>query len=229
MKQNITASIVATAAVFIATQMAVSAQAIKTTTTTVAPGTQASVKARKIGKNTVFQFKIPSGLPGVTGAQGPQGVPGPQGAPGLQGPAGTSGSVIHTPLVSQGASAFVPPPQNSVVVDFGNGVSLVRDGTFDGLRLLTTSTTTGQFVATVTIADTAVGFVSCASFNLPAGTLGNTVTQIVPNTNTTASVRIITGNPGAKGVHTVVELHRDVTFTDTLGTYIGTMAVQGAQ
>jgi hypothetical protein len=228
MKRNIKASIMATAAAFIATQMAVSAQAIRTTTTTLAPGTQASVKARKIGKNTVFQFKIPSGLPGLTGAQGPQGPQGPQGVPGLQGPAGTSGSVIHTPLVSQGASNFVPPPQNSVVVDFGNGVALVRDGTFDGLRLLATRTTTGQFVATVTVADPAVGFVSCVQFLVSGGTLANTFFQVVPNTNTTASVRIVAGDPGARGVHTVVELHRD-SFSDFRATYIGTVAVQGAQ
>lgn len=60
------------------------------TTTTGAPGTNASVTNSGSNQNTILNFKIPVG---ATGPQGIQGIQGPTGPQGLQGPAGPVGAI----------------------------------------------------------------------------------------------------------------------------------------
>jgi hypothetical protein len=67
------------------------------TTTTSAPGTDATVTNSGTSSAAVFNFTIPrgdvgaTGTTGATGPQGPQGLQGPQGEQGIQGPAGAQG------------------------------------------------------------------------------------------------------------------------------------------
>ena len=62
------------------------------TTTTGAPGTQASVTNSGTVTNAILNFVIPEGEPGATGPQGPVGPTGATGATGPQGPAGIDGA-----------------------------------------------------------------------------------------------------------------------------------------
>jgi hypothetical protein len=134
-------------------------------------------------------------------------------------------------VVSQGSNGQ-PPLNNTEFIDFGNGVSLVRDGTIDGLKLLTTKRTTSKLVATTTGVDLGSASPPFFPFNwatfesIPANTLANNSFQIALPSNT-VSVRLIAGDPATKGTHTVVELHRDP--ADPNGTYIGTISIQDAQ
>lgn len=61
------------------------------TTTTGAPGTNASVTNIGTATAPILNFTIPRGATGPTGATGPQGPQGLQGNPGLAGPPGTNG------------------------------------------------------------------------------------------------------------------------------------------
>ena len=62
------------------------------TTTTTAPGTNASVVNTGTPSNAVLEFNIPAGATGPTGPAGPQGAQGIQGEQGPTGPAGPQGA-----------------------------------------------------------------------------------------------------------------------------------------
>lgn len=63
------------------------------TTTTGAPGTNASVTNSGTGNQSILNFTIPQGSKGDTGATGPAGPTGPTGPTGPQGPKGDTGQV----------------------------------------------------------------------------------------------------------------------------------------
>mgnify|MGYP004538453649 CR=1 FL=1 len=83
------------------------------TTTTGAPGTNASVTNSGTNQNTILNFRIPAGptgpigLRGVTGPAGPQGQQGIQGLAGPQGPQGPTGPA--GPQGQQGVQGLAGP------------------------------------------------------------------------------------------------------------------------
>jgi hypothetical protein len=133
--------------------------------------------------------------------------------------------VIFTPVVSQGAS-FFPPVANTQIVAFGNGVSLVRDGSSDGLQMLTTASTTSKLVYTVTVHD--AGVISTITNTIPSLTVSGSTFPVAAPSGLIDLVRIVAGDPANRGNHTVIELHRDRADFEKQS-YIGTMASQLAQ
>ena len=64
------------------------------TTTTLAPGSSATVTNVGTTQDAVFDFGIPEGVMGLTGPEGPTGPTGPQGDIGATGPQGVTGPAI---------------------------------------------------------------------------------------------------------------------------------------
>ena len=90
------------------------------TTTTLAPGSSATVTNVGSSQNAIFNFGIPQGATGATGATGPAGPTGPAGA---TGPAGTAATVV-VGLTNTGA-----PGTYASVINSGTSSAAVLDFT----------------------------------------------------------------------------------------------------
>src|SRR5215475_8134475 len=119
------------------------------TTTTEAPGTSASVVNAGTPSAAVFNFTIPRGDVGATGATGPAStVPGP---PGSTGPAGSAATIAAgtTSTLAPGSSATVTNSGTSsaAVFDFGIPAGVKGDKGDTG------APGSGSIVAATTTAD----------------------------------------------------------------------------
>ena len=89
------------------------------TTTTLAPGSSATVTNVGSSQNAIFNFGIPQGATGATGATGPEGPTGPAGA---TGPAGTAATVVvgltNTGAPGTYASVINSGTTSAAVLDF---------------------------------------------------------------------------------------------------------------
>jgi hypothetical protein len=93
------------------------------TTTTGAPGTNASVANSGTPSTAVFDFTIPRGAVGATGPTGPQGTTGATGSTGSTGPQGAAG-----PTGPQGTTgATGPAGPTAISADTGNLATLGSD------------------------------------------------------------------------------------------------------
>ena len=93
------------------------------TTTTGAPGTNASVVNSGTAVNAVFDFTIPRGDQGIQGIQGQQGLQGIQGPVGATGNAGAAATIAvgSTETLAPGSTAYVTNggTSSAAVLNFG--------------------------------------------------------------------------------------------------------------
>ena len=198
------------------------------------PGSSVKVSRKVSNNTTTFTFTIPRGargLQGLPGAPGPKGDPGAPGAPGQKGDPGDPAPAgpLSTTLLASVGQAAVPPTDRTVVCRFGD-VLLVRDGTFGGLKLLT-SPQAGPLTSTVLV-------ISATGVSYGAGNPTYSKTHIIPqntnvnmeyslftNTQDMASVRIIIGNPFQRAGQATIELLREKGDHS----YVGSITTQGPQ
>lgn len=116
-------------------------------TTTGAPGSSAAVTNSGTEQNAVFNFTIPRGEKGDTGAQGPQGDIGPTGATGPQGPAGATGVVAaNAPLSYDSLNKTIDLDESQLLLDPDQIVGLDPTGQ-TGKFVTTTDGSTLSWVA----------------------------------------------------------------------------------
>lgn len=103
-------------------------------TTTGAPGSQASVVNIGTPQAAVLNFTLPAGATGPAGAQGPAGATGAQGEQGIQGPAGATGATGPEgpagPTGATGATGAQGPPGIPASVSLENVYSAPGSFTF---------------------------------------------------------------------------------------------------
>ena len=183
------------------------------TTTTSAPGTQASVNNVGTPTNAILNFVIPAGETGATGPQGPTGA---TGATGAQGPAGTAATI------TVGTTTTGDPGTPASVTNVGTSSNAIFNFVIpageQGIQGPTGATgATGPqgpagadgTAATITVGTTTTG---------DPGTQA-TVTNVGSNTNAIFDFVIPAGEPGTitPGV-AVPTLEATATLTDVINT-----------
>jgi hypothetical protein len=104
-------------------------QAAIGTTTTLAPGSNATVSVAEPTPNSfVFSFGIPRGANGATGPQGPTGPTGPTGPQGPQGPPGVVGPDLTISGKVTAGSLAIGPASSQI----GGGLTVTGGETVDG-------------------------------------------------------------------------------------------------
>ena len=170
-------------------------------TTTGAPGTNASVTNTGDTTAAVFNFTIPRGNVGATGSSGPQGpvgppgadsvVPGPPGSTGPVGPPGADSTVPGPPgpVGPAGPASIIPGPPGSTGPAGPAGAAATVDvGT-------TTTGAPGTAASVINIGDTSGAIFN---FTVPQGPLGLSGAPGAPGLAATINLApTITGLPGS--------------------------------
>ena len=113
------------------------------TTTTGAPGTNASVTNSGTNQNTILNFRIPAGPAGPQGQQGVQGLAGPAGPQGPTGPAAasptntygrkydtTENNITLEANIAQDIPLGSNGPSNGITLNTQNKLTIPTDGTY---------------------------------------------------------------------------------------------------
>ena len=113
------------------------------TTTTGAPGTNASVTNSGTNQNTILNFRIPAGPTGPQGPQGPTGPAGPQGQQGVQGlagpagPQGPTGPAAVSPTNTYGRKYDTTENNITLEANIAQDIPLGSNGPSNGITLNT--------------------------------------------------------------------------------------------
>lgn len=113
------------------------------TTTTGAPGTNASVTNSGTNQNTILNFRIPAGPTGPQGPQGPTGPAGPQGQQGIQGlagpagPQGPTGPAAVSPTNTYGRKYDTTENNITLEANIAQDIPLGSNGPSNGITLNT--------------------------------------------------------------------------------------------
>ena len=175
------------------------------TTTTGAPGTNASVTNAGTESNAVLNFVIPAGTTGATGANGATGADGTaatvQVGTTTTGAPGTNASVTNAGTESNAVLNFVIPAGTTGATG-ANGAT-GADGTAATVQVGTTTTGAPGTNASVTNAGTESNAV--LNFVIPAGTTGATGANGATGADgTAATVQVGTTTTGAPGTNASV-------------------------
>ena len=204
------------------------------TAKTGAPNSIASVFTFKRKKAWFYELSIPAGLPGAKGDPGAPGAKGDKGDKGDKGERGLTGAPGGSGAASPLTSSLINSTDKSMNTEFydhGNGVSLARDGSDYGIRLLITAQTKTDTLVTYTGIDhafTPQGYV----VRIPKGTTPAMMPYYDLVVFDLASLRIMIGNPSGvgeatpqSGSQTTIDLMRD-SGSDR---YVGSMTTQDPQ
>ena len=172
------------------------------TTTTGAPGTNASVTNTGTESNAVLNFVIPAGTTGATGANGATGADGTaatvQVGTTTTGAPGTNASVTNTGTESNAVLNFVIPAGAT-----GANGAAGADGTAATVQVGTT--TTGAPGTNASVTNTGTESNAVLNFVIPAGTTGATGANGATGADgTAATVQVGTTTTGAPGTNASV-------------------------
>ena len=175
------------------------------TTTTGAPGTNASVTNTGTESNAVLNFVIPAGATGATGANGATGADGTaatiQVGTTTTGAPGTNASVTNTGTESNAVLNFVIPAGTTGATG-ANGAT-GADGTAATIQVGTT--TTGAPGTNASVTNTGTESNAVLNFVIPAGTTGATGANGATGADgTAATIQVGTTTTGAPGTNASV-------------------------
>jgi len=156
------------------------------TTTTGAPGTNASVVNSGTAVNAVFDFTIPRGDQGIQGIQGIQGLQGIQGPVGATGNAGAAATIAvgSTETLAPGSTAYVTNggTSSAAVLNFGLVTGQKGDKGDDGANgndgaaatISVGTTTTGAAGSSASVSNSGSSSAAIFNFTIPRGDKGET-------------------------------------------------------
>lgn len=156
------------------------------TTTTGAPGTNASVVNSGTAVNAVFDFTIPRGDQGIQGQQGLQGLQGIQGPVGATGNAGAAATIAvgSTETLAPGSTAYVTNggTSSAAVLNFGLVTGQKGDKGDDGANgndgaaatISVGTTTTGAAGSSASVSNSGSSSAAIFNFTIPRGDKGET-------------------------------------------------------
>ena len=200
------------------------------TTTTGAAGSNASVTNSGSSSAAVFNFTIPTGAAGPTGATGAAGATGATGSAGATGSTGAAGSAATIAVgtvsaLSAGATPTITNSGSSSAATFNFGIPAGAAGSNGTAATVSVGTVTGLAAgASPTVTNSGSSSAAVFNFGIPAGATGaagsgSGLTAVNNDTNVTGSLSGTTLTLGWTGTLAKTRLLSTTVFTDQANGY----------